>query len=340
MKVHWHWVVLPFLVVTPNAAIADDTETFYSGKTITINVGGGLGAGLGIYCQLIAGHWSRHIPGKPSVICKARDGAGGALANDYMYNAAPRDGTAMGLVQSSTIVSWATAPSNYDMSKFIWLGSASAKAAVLSVWHTAPAKTVDEAKRIELLVGSTGRNSETYVLPALMNELLGTKFKIITGYRAEDIDLAMERGEVHGRRAGWYAWKAGKPDWLKDHKINHLVQLGPKIGDLPQVPSLRDLVKSDDERRMVDVLSASPALGVAFYLPPEAPTDRVAALKKSFVEAMKDPDLLSFAAKRDVEIAPVSASEIQAIVEDVRNTPRPLLDRISNIVGSDEAARK
>lgn len=333
MMRNWSVAVWALLLASGSASAAQNPAEFYRDRTVTIVVAGGLGSTLGLYCRLVATHWARHIPGHPNVICQPRPGAGGATATAYMYNAAPKDGTVVGEIQAAVILLPALRDVKFDVTKFTWLGSVTPKPAVISVWHTAPAKTLEEARHTQLILGSTGKGSETYIVPALMNGLLGTKFRIVEGYRAEDINLAMERGEVNGRRAAWSAWVSVKPDWIRDGKLIHLVHFGPRIPELPTVPSLRDVVKTADERKMVDFIDASPNVGMGFYLPPGVPADRVRALRRTFMEVLKDTRFLADAKKSNAEVNPISGEDLQRTVAGALATPKPILRRMRSILG-------
>jgi tripartite-type tricarboxylate transporter receptor subunit TctC len=315
------------------SADAQTPAEFYKGKNVTITVAGGAGASLGLYCRLVAQYWSKHIPGNPNVICQFRPGAGGTKAAAYMYNAAPKDGTYVGEVLAPSVLAPALRKMKFDATKFIWLGSVTPRPGVITVWHTAPATTLEGAKKVELVMGSTGKGSETFLLPQFMNVVLGTKFKIVRGYKAALINNAMPRGEVHGRMNYWSGWTTIKQAWIRDKKIVQLVQIGPRIAALPNVPSLIDLMPNDDYRRMVKFFEVSENLGMGFYLPPGVPNDRVEALRASFINMLRDPAFLADAKKRNADVNPISGAEIQKIVESGLSTPEPILAKLRTILG-------
>jgi tripartite-type tricarboxylate transporter receptor subunit TctC len=319
--------------VSAGPATAQSAAEFYKGRTVTITVAGGAGASLGLYCRLVAKHWAGHIPGNPNVVCQFRPGAGGTKAAAYMYNAAPRDGTYVGEVLAPSVLAPALRNVKFDAAKFIWLGSVTPRPSVVTVWHTAPAKTVDEAKIHEVIVGSTGKGSETFLIPKFMNSVLGTKFKIIEGYKAALINNAMPRGEVHGRKNYWSGWTTVKQDWLRDKKIIQLVQYGPRIAALPNVPHLKDLMPDEEHRRMVEFFEISEHLGMGFYVPPGTPSDRVGALRDSFMATLTDPAFVAEAKKRNADVDPISGAKIQEIVMRGLATPEPILAKLRTYLG-------
>ena len=315
------------------SATAQSAAQFYKGRTVTITVAGGAGASLGLYCRLVAKYWTAHIPGNPSVVCQFRPGAGGTKAAAYMYNAAPKDGSYVGEVLAPSVLAPALRNVKFDASKFIWLGSVTPRPAVVTVWHTAPATTLDGAKKHQLILGSTGKGSETFLIPKFMNSVLGTKFKIIEGYKAALINNAMPRGEVHGRMNYWSGWTTVKQAWLRDKQIIQLVQYGPRIAALPNTPHLKDLMPDAEHRRMVEFFEISEHLGMGFYVPPGTPTDRVEALRSSFMAMLKDPAFLADAKKRNADVDPIPGAKIQKIVERGLATPEATLAKLRTYLG-------
>ncbi len=330
-------IVIPFMAIFMMSApaLADPVADFYRGKSITVTTPGAPGASLAFYCQLLVAHWRRHVPGSPSMTCQFRPGAGGTIGAAYMYSVAPKDGTAIGLIQAASVLAPAlqdNAP--FDVKKFVWLGSATPDRSVISVWHTAPATTLEGAKKAEVLMGSTGRTSETYITPTLMNRLLGTRFRVVEGYTAASINLAMERGEVHGRWSPWANWVTVHPDWVRNKWIIPLVQYGPPVAELPHVPSLRDLVPTEDGKQMIRFLEVSSQIGKGFFLPPGVPGDRMAALRESFSATMRDPVFLAAAKKVNAEIDHVDGGRLQSVVDQALATPEPVLKKMREYLRS------
>lgn len=324
----FYLVALSFALLVPSRLQADPVTDFYRDKTGAITVPGGPGASLALYCQLIAAHWKRHIPGNPTLTFQHRPGAGGTLGVAYMYNVAPRDGTAIGEIQSASVLAPALREMKFDVKQFIWLGSMTPEPSVISVWHKAPATTVDSAKQAEVLMGSTGTSSETYITPTLMNKLLGTRFRVVQGYTAGNINLAMERGEVHGRWSPWANWASAHPDWVRDKWIVPLVQYGSKVPELAHVPYLKELVPTEEGKQMITFVEIASQVGKGFFLPPGVPADRVAALRASFMATMKDEAFLAAAQKINAEIDPILGDVLQQAVDQALDTPESALAKL------------
>jgi tripartite-type tricarboxylate transporter receptor subunit TctC len=187
-----------------------------------------------------------------------------------------------------------------------------------------------------VILGSSGKGSETYLVPTLMNRTLATKFDIVTGYKGgAEINHAMERGEVHGRMQYWSGWTAGKPDWVRDNKLIHFVQYGPPIAELPKVPSLKSLMKDEKAKQMVTFLEAANRIGLGFWVPPEVPASRVAALRKAFVAMMADKQFLAMAGKLRAPVELVRGEELQRITAEAYATPKPVVAELKHLLGFD-----
>ena len=315
------------------SATAAGVADFYKGKTVTITVSGSAGASLGLYCRLVAKHWANHIPGKPNVICQFRPGGGGTKGAAWVYNKAKKDGTGIGEILSPSVLAPTLRGAKYDASKFIWIGSVTPRPAVVTVWHTSPAKTIEEATKTEIIMGSTGFGSETYLLPKFMNATLGTKFKIIRGYKGgSPINKAMESGEVNGRMNYWTGWTTVKKAWLDEKKIIQLVQYGPRIPGL-KTPHLRDLLKTEEHKQMLTFLELSEHLGMGFWVPPGVPGDRVAAFRKSFFATMEDAAFLADAKSKRARVEPISGDKIEALAKAAFATPEPVIANLRKLLG-------
>src|SRR5215210_24605 len=245
-------------------ARADAVEDFYKGKTISFVIGYSPGGGYDTYARLVARFMGDHIPGKPQIVPRNMPGASSRVAAAYIYNVAPKDGTTLATGDQSLSVAQAMGEKlQFDTTKFIYIGNPSAENNTTVTWHTSPVKTIEDAKKQEVPMGATGGSTSSQY-PRAMNAVLGTKFKVITGYPGgNDINLAMERGEVAGRGSNsWASWKATRPDWLKNKKINILVQIGlTKAPDLPDVPLLMDLASNDEDKAVLRLLSAPSTIG-------------------------------------------------------------------------------
>jgi tripartite-type tricarboxylate transporter receptor subunit TctC len=319
-------------VVCAGPVQADAAADFYRGRTVTIIVGSGAGGGFGLNGRLAGNHIGKHIPGNPTVIVQFMRGGGGTKAANYVYNISPKDGSVISMPISSIVANQLLRPKGvrFDGTKFYWLGSITSLGSVLSVWHTAPVKSIDDAKKTEVILGATNPNSSWYRMVKLMNPLLGTRFKIITGFKGgKGVNLAMERGEIHGRALIWASTKARQGHWLKAGKLVHLAQIGPyKMPDLPNVPRFIDLVKTEDAKTMVRFLHLTGLIGRALHTPPNVPMDRVTALRKAFDATMKDPAFIADYKKRNLPLGPTTGVKLQAFVENVARTPQSTLDKL------------
>jgi hypothetical protein len=222
-----------------------------------------------------------------------------------------------------------------DTTKFIYIGNPNEDNNTTVTWHASGIKSIEDAQQRQVMMGATGGSTSSQY-PKAMNALIGTKFKIILGYPGgNDINIAMERGEVDGRGSNsWAAWKSTRASWLAERKINILVQIGlRKAQDLPDVPLLIDLAKNEDDRAILKLLSASTAVGRPLFTTPDAPPDRVKALRGAFEQLMKDQAFLAEAKKEHFDIDPVSGEQLQKIIGDIVGTPKPLAERLQQIIG-------
>ncbi len=276
---------------------AEPVEDFYRAHPIAWNLATTPGGSWDVYLRVTAKFFGRHVPGHPSIVVQYMPGAGGLRALDYMYNVAPKDGSAIATPLPTSLLTAALEPekANFDPRKFVWIGSMAPIQDVITVWSSVPVNTIEDAKHRETLVGVTGAGSNTYFDIAMANNLLGTKFKPVQGYNGSvEINLAMERGEVEGRANTWEGWAAAKPDWLAKHLIRQLVQIGlrplPEIGD---APLFSDLVSGADDKALAKFLAAGVGLGRVVYTPPQVPADRAEALRAAFDQTMTDPDFVA-----------------------------------------------
>ncbi len=311
-----------------------DVASFYKGRTVTVMVPSGLGASLGLYGRLFTEHFGNHIPGNPTVILTSRPGGGGTKGATYAYNAAPRDGTFIAEVLAPSVLAPALRNLKFDALKMQWIGSITDRPSTVSVWHTAPATNIAGARKKMVIMGSTGLGSETYLAPKFMNYYVGTKFKIVKGYKGgAAINKAMEQGEVQGRMNYYTGWTTVKAHWLRDKKVVHLAQYGPRIAELPNVPRLADLVKDPEGKKILQFIEVSEALGMGFWVHPDVPKDRLAALRKAFMDTMKDPKFLADAKKRNAPVAPISGEKLMKIVAAGLGVSPALVTKMKTVFG-------
>jgi tripartite-type tricarboxylate transporter receptor subunit TctC len=326
-----HCLAVALLAASANAAHADAISDFYKGKTLRVIISADAGGSYDSDGRLVARHIGKHIPGNPTVVPENMLGASGRTAATYMYNTAPKDGTVISVMQQSLPMGQALGESgvNYDAAKFNWIGSPVRPDETLVVWHTTGVKTIEDAKKKEIIIGATSPTGMNYVYPKLANELLGTKFKIVAGYPGgTPIILALERGEVEGRGSNpWSEWKASKPDWVRDKKLIPLMQMSLfKHADLPDVPLMVDLAPNDTARRVLEIVTITGELGRPFVAPPAVPEDRIAALRQAFDDTMKDPEFLAEAEKLHKEIHPIGWKETEGLVQRVLSAPKEATD--------------
>jgi tripartite-type tricarboxylate transporter receptor subunit TctC len=309
------------LSFTPVAS-ADPIADFYAGKQITLIISTGVGGGVDTNARVLARHLGDHIPGKPSIVAKNMTGAGHLQATNYMYVQAPKDGLTIAAILP-TFVGYQVLDgkgAQYDVRNFNFLGSTDVENANLYTWHTAGIKKIEEVKTKEVLMGATGAGSYTMLYPTLLNNVLGMKFKIVSGYKStNEIHLAMERGEVQGRAGNFFtSLKSQNPDWLRDKKIDMLLQFGSvRDPEWQDVPLLTDLATNDEQRQIFKAFSAEVALGKVFITTPGVPADRLAALRKAFEETMRDPAYLADAEKSAMEVHPLPWQEGKALADEI-----------------------
>jgi tripartite-type tricarboxylate transporter receptor subunit TctC len=320
------------LLVLP--AQAQTPEEFYKGRTMRMLIPAAVGDSYDTEGRLIARHLSRFIPGNPTIVAENMPGASGRNVASYMYNVAPKDGSVIALVQQSIPLAQAMRETgiNFDSAKFNWIGTPSAPISVLAVWHTAGVRTIEEAKQKEVAIGSTSTAGNNYVYPKLVKELIGAKFKIITGYPGgAPIDLAMERGEVQGRGSNpWNNYKLAHASWVSEGKLIALVQMSRnKHPELPNVPRLLDLAPNEDARKIFELMSVGADIGRPILTTPGVPADRVKTLREAFAKTMADPAFREEAAKRDVEVDPTLGEELQTLVEKMLQTDQKTVDLLA-----------
>ena len=313
-------------------------EEFYRGKTIQVLIGMSAGGAYDIYARMLARHMGKHIPGNPVLVPSNMEGAGSLTLTNYLYNVAPKDGTVIGTINRGApfepLIGEAQL-ARFDPAQFTWIGSVANEVSICAAWDRAGIDNFDQLFTRELTVGGTGAGADTNQFPRIMNGVLGTKLKVVSGYPGgNNIDLAMERGEVDGRCGwSWSSIKATRQTWLDAGSIKVLVQLAlEKHADLPDVPLILDYAKTDEDRAMLRLIFSRAALGCPFLAPPGIPADRAAMLRKAFDETMKDPAFLAEAAQALLEVAPVGGEELQQLIADIYQTPKDVVEKTRALV--------
>ncbi len=321
---------------------ADPVEDFYRGKTVHFIVGSNTGGSYDSYSRLLAAFIGKHIPGNPTIVVENMPGASGTKSANYLAEIAPKDGSVIGMFNQSMPQRQMFEPDliKIDLSKFSWIGAMNASTNVFIVWHTTGVRTIEDAKKKQVIMGALSTVGGNSVYPLLLNNYFGTKFKVVLGYTGGNtIQLAMERGEVDGRGAVvWSGLKAGWPQWISEKKINVLMQVSlKKEPDLPDVPLFTDLARTPEEKAIFRFISSDSAMGFPVTAPPEIPADRLAALRKAFSDTMKDPDFLKVVEERKLEIQASSGEEVQRVVQDITSTPKEIIAKIQKALADAEA---
>ena len=318
-------------VATIIPALAE-AQPFFQGKQITIVVGFSTGGTYDATARLIARHLGKHLPGNPSVIVRNMPGSGSLVATLNLYNAAPKDGTTLATVSGGTVIEplLGNPQAKYDARRFNWIGGRTKDNMVCATWNKVPVKTMSDVIKRETVVGATGPGSRTLTHPKAFNELLGTKFKVVSGYPGgTEITLAMERGEVEG----YCGWAVGSirnraAHWLTDGTITLLTQF---TRDLAKVPVARDMMPTEIGKRVMDFLSADAVLAWPLVAPPGLPAERVNELRTGYLAAMKDPELKAEADKLKLEVAPVAGAEMQELVDQLYASPPDVIELVRKI---------
>ena len=318
-------------------AKAQSVEDFYRGKTISLVVSSSPGGGYDALSRTLARHLGKHLPGNPVVVVRNMPGAGGIVATSFINKIASRDGLTIAGVQNNTPFEplFGTKEADYDPTKMTWLGTPSVETGLLIVWHSSPVMTLADARKMEMTAGASGANSTPSFYARLLNELLGTKIKVIAGFPGQnEAYMAMERGELDSYGVTfWSSLTSTKPNWLRDKKIRILLQYGPeKETDLPDVPFAPDLIKNDEDRLLMEAAYAPLAAGRPFVAPPGLAPERTAALRKAMLDAFKDPEFVAEAAKQQLQVdKPRSGEQLQENIKRVYEMPASVSERLRKI---------
>ena len=326
-----------FTILAAANGQAQGPADFYRGRTVDLYIGYSVGGAYDLYARMLARHLGKHIPGNPTVVPKNMEGAGSLRLANWLYNVGPKDGTAMGIIGRGTgfdpILSQQKA--QFDGTKFTWIGSANNEVSICVAWHTTGITKIEDLLSKELIVGGTSASADTDQFPKILNGVLGTRFKIISGYPGgNEIGLAMERGEVQGRCGwSWSSVKSTHQKWYDDKMFSTLVQLAlQKHPDLPNVPLVGDLAKTGEQHKILDLIFARQVMGRPFLAPPGIPADRVAALRKAFMDTMNDKEFLAGTEKAKMEITPVPGAEIETLVKRIYATPPELAQKAAAMI--------
>lgn len=339
-------LVLATAITISSSSTAAD---FYAGKPLEFLIAAAAGGGYDLPGRAIARHMGRHIPGHPAIVVKNMSGANGLIMTNFLYNAAARDGTVMGMTTNSApfeplvrLVSRDGKNIQFDAQKLQWIGSPTRETYVAFVWHETPAKSFDDLKRINVLMGSTSVAGPNAILPTLTNALVGTKMQVVTGYGSQNnIFIAVERGEVQGNVTGLTNLTVNKADWYRDGKAKILVQYRlSKDKNLADVPLILDLIQSADDKTAMQFMLTPFEMARPIAAPPGVPADRVAILRAAFAATMTDKAFLEDSSKLGLDIDAVSGKEIGAMITEMYQTPKPVIERVREVIFEGERRQR
>ena len=312
-------------------ALAQPGEPFFARKTITLSVGYTAGGSYDLYSRLIARHLGKHIPGNPAVVAQNMPGAGSMKAANYLYKVAPKDGTALGVIVESAALEQVLGNSavQYDAAQYLYIGRVATSNNIFMQWHTSKTQSIADAQKRETILAGTGPGSIAETVPRLLNALIGTKFKLISGFPAStEAMLAMERGEVEGAGSSWAAVSVAKQEWLRQKKIRIILQTQPeRHQDLPDAPSLTEYGNTPADRQVTALYASGSGVGRSLLGPPGIPPDRLKILRHAFNAMVKDPDFVADIRKLKVELAPLPGERVQALIARTLAVPAAVRER-------------
>ena len=329
--------VLVALPLSFNAA-PTAAQDFFADKTVTLICGYGSGSGYDVNARFVARHLGRFIPGNPTVIVRNAPGAASLNAANQVANLAPKDGTTIAIVARGMGIEPLLGGQGvrFEPLKLNWIGSTGQEVSVIAVRSSTGVKTLDEAKTREIVMAGPGLGTDGVTFPNTLNNLLGTRFRVVTGYRSgAEMTLAVERGEVEGR--GSWSWSAFRKDgmpMLEKGELNILVQMAlTKSPEIPKVPLVMDYAKTEEQRQVLSLILAGQAMAWPVFAPPEVPADRVALLRRSYAAMLKDKETLADAQKLGIDIEPVAGEAIHAMLTGVYATPPAVVARVRELAG-------
>jgi tripartite-type tricarboxylate transporter receptor subunit TctC len=326
------------LAIATSQALAQTPEQFYKGRNLDVIIGYPPGGSNDTFGRLLARHIGKHIPGNPTAVPRNMPGAGSFLAVNQMYNTLSKDGSAIAIGAPTIALDekLGTSGVRFETAKFNWVGRVDSLINIVFMWKTSPVKTFADALKIESKLSGTGAGSTVSIYPTVMNNVFGTKFKLVMGYRgSNEAMLAVERGEVEGHSTSWTAVKVAHPTWLPEKMINVLVQFGLKRHpELPDIPTAVELGRTEDERMILAAIMAASEIGTAFFTTPDVPAERVAVLRRAFDATMKDHELLSEAQKLQVAVNPMTGEDLQKLVVSVSDLSPDMLEKVRAAYGS------
>lgn len=334
----WSAIFLIGMSVAHAPASAETPAEFYKGKIIKVIIGYAPGGGFDAYARLLAEHLPKHLPGHPTAVVQSMPGAASVKAANYIYSIGPQDGTLIGIPNHAVPMNafvWREVGDGLDVTKLNWIGRLDAIDVVNVAWHTAGVKTVEDVKKRPLAIAATSPTGTSVMMPTAINKLIGTQFKVVQGYKgtAEQY-LAMEKGETEGMgNAIWSQLKRSHPHWLAEKKLVPLYQDGYKRAPgLEDVPTATELAKNEEDRKVLRLLGSTAEVGRSFYVGPQVPAERVAALREAFLAMTKDRAFIEEAESLNIVLNPLSGEELQKMIAELGLYPPELLERTRQLV--------
>ena len=313
-------------------AAAQTPEQFYQGKLLDLEIGYPTGGSNDAYGRLLANHLGRHIPGAPAIVPRNTPGAGSFLAVNRVYANLPKDGTVIALGAPTLALDerLGSQGARFKTAELNFIGRVDSLINIVMMWKASKVKSIADAQMNVSTLSGTGAGSTVSIYPTVLNNVIGTKFKLVMGYRgSNEAMLAMERGEVEGHSTAWAAVKVAKPDWLRDKTVNIIVQFALKRHpELPDIPTAVELARNDEERAVLSAIMNASEVGTAFFTTPGIPPERLAVLRRAFDDTMKDPDFLAEAERLRLGVSPLPGEELQKLVAQVSNLSPALLERV------------
>jgi tripartite-type tricarboxylate transporter receptor subunit TctC len=318
-------------------AAGQSTEQFFKSTQLTMIVGSGAGGGYDVLGRLVAQYLTKYLPGNPNMVVKNMPSASGVQAANYMFNTAPHDGSTISAATNAALMLpfYNTHVAHYDPRKFEWIGSVFKQQALCVSWYTTKIKTLKDAMAQETTVAATGVSAGPGVFPKILNEMIGTKFKVISGYTTNSMRLAMEKGEVDGVCGlAWQTYKTVSRDWIAKKKLNILAQIGvEKHPELPDVPNVLDMIKNPDDKKVLELIVTPQEFGRPYIAPAGVPADRMAAYRKAFEAMLKDKQFVADLAKQGGTPEPMTAEAITALLAKAYAAPQALRERAAKLAG-------
>jgi tripartite-type tricarboxylate transporter receptor subunit TctC len=322
------------------SARAEKVEEFYRGKAIQIYIGADVGGGYDTNARLLARHMSKHIPGTPALVPVNMTGAGSLRAANYVYNVAPRDGTALGAPSRGilTMPLMGIEAAKFDPTKYQWIGSVTNEASICVAMRSANVAGWDDLLKRKVIVGASAPGSDTYTNAVIVRNLLGAQLELIAGYPGgREVQLALEKGEVEAECGSYSSLKTEQPGWIRDKKVAFLVTIAlERHRELPDIPTVMELAKSETQKKIFQIILAQQEAGRPIFAPPGTPADRVEALRRAFDTTVKDPEFVADASRIGLEVNPASGEQLQALLRDIYASPADIVERAKRAVEKPE----